>query len=70
MVQHAARFDGVLAQVTHVFSSDPGSCDSAERQMYHHLATIISCLPVVSRVKDDRKDNEDNKEVVKRKHDG
>ncbi len=33
MVQHAAHFNGVLAQVTRVFSSDPGSCDSAECQM-------------------------------------
>jgi len=53
MVHHAARFNGLLAQVTRVFSSDPGSCDSAERRMYHQnrgccLATIISCLPVVS----------------------
>ena len=74
MVQHAAHFDGALAQVSRVFSSDPGSCDSAELWMYHHdrgccLATIISCLPVVSSVKDDGKDN-DNKEVAKRKHDG
>jgi hypothetical protein len=74
MVQHAACFDGGLAQVTHVFSSDPGSCDSAEHQMYHHnrgccLATIISCLPVVSSVKDEGKDNDD-KEMAKRKHDG
>jgi hypothetical protein len=42
--------------------------------MYHHnrgccLATIISCLPVVSSVKDDGKDNDD-KEVAKRKRDG
>jgi hypothetical protein len=49
MVPHAARFDGALTLVTHVFSSDPGSCDSAERRMYHHnrgccLASIISCF--------------------------
>jgi hypothetical protein len=74
MVQHAAHFDGVLAQVTRVFSSDLGSCDSAQRWMYHHnrgccLATIISCLPVVSSVKDEGKDNYD-KEVAKRKCDG
>jgi hypothetical protein len=31
MFWHAAGFDGALVQVTHVFSSDPGSCDSAER---------------------------------------
>jgi hypothetical protein len=73
MVQHAARFNGALAQVTHVFCSDLGSCDSAERWMYHHnrgccLATIISCLPVVSSVKNEGKDN-DNKEMAKRKHD-
>ncbi len=30
MVPHAVRFNGALAQVTNVFSSDPGSCDSAE----------------------------------------
>jgi hypothetical protein len=35
-VQHAAHFDGALVQVTRVFRSDPGSCDSAERRMYHH----------------------------------
>jgi hypothetical protein len=74
MVHHAVHFDGVLAQVTHVFSSDPGSCDSAERWMYHHnrgccLATIISSLPVVSSMKEEGKVN-DNKEVAKRKRDG
>jgi hypothetical protein len=58
MVQHAMHFDGALVQVTCVFSSDPGSCDSAECRMNHHnrgccLATIISCLPVVSSVKDE-----------------
>ncbi len=36
MVQHATHFDGALAQVTCDFSSDPGSCDSAEHRMYHH----------------------------------
>jgi hypothetical protein len=74
MVHHAVRFDGALAQVTRVFSSDPGSCDSAECRMYHHnrgccLATIISSLPVVSSVKEEGKDNDD-KEVTKRKRDG
>jgi hypothetical protein len=74
MVHHAARFDGALAQVTRVFSSDPGSCDSAEHWMYHHnrgccLATIISSLPVVSSMKEEDNNN-DNKEVVKRKSDG
>ncbi len=74
MVHHAARFDKALAQATRVFSSDPGSCDSAERWMYHHnwgccLATIILSLSVVSSVKEEGKDN-DNKEVVKRKRDG
>ncbi len=74
MVKHAARYDGALAQVTHVFNSDPGSCDSAERRMYHHnrgccLAKIISCLPVVSSVKDESKDNYD-KEMANRKRDG
>ncbi len=73
MVHHAARFDGALAQVTRVFSSDPCSCDSAERWMYNHnrgccLATIISSLPVVSSVKEEGKDNDD-KEVARRKRD-
>jgi hypothetical protein len=30
MVRHAARYDGALAQVTHVFSSNPETCDSME----------------------------------------
>jgi hypothetical protein len=73
MVHHAARFDGALSQVTRVFSSDPGSCDSAEHWIYHHdrgccLATIISSLPVVSSVKEEGNDNDD-KEAAKRKHD-
>ncbi len=74
MVHHAACFDGVLVQVTRVFSSHLGSCDSVECWMYHHnrgccLATIISSLPVVSSVKEECNDNDD-KEVAKRKHDG
>ncbi len=74
MVQNAAHFDGALVQVTRVFSSDPGYCDSAERRMYHHnrgccLATIISCLPEVRSVKDEGKDDGDN-EMAKRKCDG
>jgi hypothetical protein len=53
MVKHAACYDGSLAQVTRVFSADPTCCDLAEWRMHHHnrgccLATIISCLPVVS----------------------
>jgi hypothetical protein len=74
MVRHAVCFDGALVQVTRFFSSDPGSCDSAEHGMYHHnrgccLATIISCLPVVNSMKEEGEDNDD-KEVVKRKRDG
>jgi hypothetical protein len=74
MVHHAAHFNGALAQVTRVFSSDLGSCDSAERWMYHHnrgccLATIISSLPVVSSMKEEGNNNDD-KEVAKRKCDG
>ncbi len=74
MVHHAAHFDEVLAQATRVFSSDPGSCDSAERWMYHHnwgccVATIILSLPVVSSMKEEGKVNDD-KEVAKRKRDG
>ena len=50
MVRHAARYDGVLAQVTRVFSSDPETCDSAERRLFfknlgYCRAAIISTLP-------------------------
>jgi hypothetical protein len=74
MVRHAVHFDRALAQVTRVFSSDPGSCDSAEHWMSHHnrgccLATIISYLPEVRSMKDDGKDNGNN-EMAKRKHEG
>jgi hypothetical protein len=63
MVRHAGRFDGALAQVTRVFSSDLGSYDSAEHWIYHHyrgccLATIILSLPVVSSVKEEGEDND------------
>ena len=34
MVLHAARYDGALAQVTRVFSSDPETCDSTERRLF------------------------------------
>jgi hypothetical protein len=34
MVRHAARYDGALAQVTRVFSSDPETCDSTERRLF------------------------------------
>jgi len=73
MVKHAARYDGLLAQVTRVFSVDPRCCDSAERRMHHHtrgccFATIISCSPAVSCVKGEGKDNNEiGKEIVKRK---
>jgi hypothetical protein len=74
MIHHAVRFDRALVQVTRVFSCDPGSCDSAEHSMYHHnrgccLATIILSLPVVSSVNEEGNDNDD-KEVAKRKRDG
>jgi hypothetical protein len=47
MLKHAWRFDGALAQVTKVFSSDPSHCDLAEQRMHHHnhgcaLATVVS----------------------------
>jgi hypothetical protein len=50
MVAHVARYDGVLAQVTRVFSGDEKECRREERRMYHAKrgycqATIISCLP-------------------------
>ena len=50
MVRHAARYDGALAQVTRVFSSDPEICDTTERRMFfknkgYCCASIISTLP-------------------------
>jgi hypothetical protein len=47
MVAHAARYDGAVVQVTHVFSNDPTFCNSAERRMFHKnkgccLAEIIA----------------------------
>ncbi len=50
MVRHAARYDGALAQVTRVLSSDPETCDSTERRLFfknkgYCRATIISTLP-------------------------
>jgi hypothetical protein len=50
MVRHAARYDGALAQVTRVFSSNPETCDSTERRLFfknkgYCRATIISTLP-------------------------
>ncbi len=49
MVKHAARYDWALAQVTHVLSDDPETCDLAERHIFHKnkgfcLAAIISTL--------------------------
>ncbi len=35
MVKQAARFNGALAQVTHVFNVDPTYCDTAERRAFH-----------------------------------
>ncbi len=62
MVKQAAQYNGVVVQVTRVFSSDAGACDLVERRMYHHnrgccLTTIISGLPVVSSTKNEGKDN-------------
>ena len=50
MVRHAARYDGALAQVTRVFSSDLEVCDMAERRVFfknkgYDRAVIISTLP-------------------------
>ena len=50
MVQHAARYDGALAQVTHVFSDNPEICDTTERRMFfknkgYCRVAIISTLP-------------------------
>ena len=73
MVKHAGRYNGSLVQVTHVSSVDPTCCNLAEWWMYHNnrgccLATIISCLHVVSSVKGEGKDNNKiDKEMVKRK---
>jgi len=49
MVRHTARYDGALAQVTRVFSSDPEVCDTIERRMFfknkgYCRAAIISTL--------------------------
>ncbi len=74
MVTHAAHYDGLLAQGTRVLSVDPTCCDLAERRMHHHnrgccLATIISCLPEVSRAKGEGNDNNEiGEEMAKRKH--
>jgi hypothetical protein len=35
MVKHAARYDGALAQITHVFSMDLMCSNSMERCMLH-----------------------------------
>ena len=73
MVKHATHYDGSLAQATRVFCADPVCCDSAERRMHHHnrgccLTTIISCLPAVSCMKEEGKDNSGiGKEIAKRK---
>ena len=74
MVKHAACYDGLLAKVTRVLSTDPTCCNLAEQRMHHHnrgccLATIISCLPVVSRVKGEEKDKDEigEEEMAKRK---
>ena len=50
MVRHAARYDGALVQVAHVFSGDPETCDLVERCLFYKkkefcLASIISTLP-------------------------
>ena len=47
MVQHAARYDGLVAQYTHVFSGNAEACDSTERRVFHKnhgccLAAIIA----------------------------
>ena len=74
MVKHAVHYDGSLAQVTRVLSADPTCCDLAEWRMHHHnrgccLATIISCLPAVSRAKGEEKDKDEigEEEMAKRK---
>jgi hypothetical protein len=50
MVRLAPRYDGALAQVTRVFSSDPETCDSTKRRLFfknkgYCRATIILTLP-------------------------
>jgi hypothetical protein len=45
MVAHAARYDGAVAQVTHVFCDDPTFCDSTERRMFHKNGGC--CLPAI-----------------------
>ncbi len=50
MVRHVTRYDGALAQVTHVFSDNPEICNMAEQRMFfknkgYCRAAIISALP-------------------------
>ncbi len=50
MMKHATRYDEALAQVTHIFSGDPETCDSVECCLFFKnkgfcLASIISTLP-------------------------
>jgi hypothetical protein len=50
MVKHAARYDGVLAQVTRFFSGNLETCDSVEHRLFFKnkgfcLVAIISTLP-------------------------
>ena len=47
MVKHAIHYDGAVAQITCVFSSDASVCDTAERRQFHKnhgccLAAIIA----------------------------
>ncbi len=35
MVAHATRYDGAVAQVIRIFSSDPTFYDSVEHRMFH-----------------------------------
>jgi hypothetical protein len=50
MVRHAAQYNGALAQVTRVFSSDSETCDSTERRLFfknkgYCCTMIILTLP-------------------------
>ena len=54
MVPHAALYNRVLAQVTHVFNRNPDECNSAVRCGYHKNkgythAVIILDLPLAPR---------------------
>ena len=64
---HAARFDGALAQITRMMSTEDG--DTADRRLFHKnrgccCATVISHLPVM---KEEAKVKNNNNEGGKKR---